>query len=118
MFSTTYHLDSFSVVRLGWPIGNSWLVPFTDIGPVLIDTSHRVLWPALVAGLKEHGLFPDNVAAVLLTHRHCDHAGNAAYLKEHYGTPIYAQRLDAEVVSGKRPAPALDVRFRLDGVMS
>lgn len=101
------------VIRLGWPVGNAWLLRETTIGPVLVDSGFPPLWPLLLRRLRRCGVEPHRLAAVVLTHRHCDHAGNAAVLQRHYGVPVYAHRCDADVLAGRSPRPRL---ARLSGV--
>jgi len=43
--------------------------------PVLVETGSRSSVPALLAGLEGLGLGPDDLAAVVVTHIHLDHAG-------------------------------------------
>lgn len=89
---------------------NVWLV---DGGPgdrFLVDTGHRLERRMLLAGLRASGFSPRELTGVLLTHRHCDHAGNAAYLRRSFGIPILAHRADAEVLTGARPKPPLQPR--------
>ncbi|MEP6502970.1 MAG: MBL fold metallo-hydrolase [Betaproteobacteria bacterium] len=49
--------------------------------PVLIDTGTSKDMPALLEGLKAYGLRPEDIALVVLTHGHSDHAGLAAEFK-------------------------------------
>ena len=46
---------------------------------MLIDCGLRKDRPALMAGLRALNIEPDGVQTLLLTHAHCDHAGNAAF---------------------------------------
>lgn len=48
-------------------------------GPVLIETGPGSTLPALQAGLAAHNLKPVDVADVLVTHIHLDHAGAAGW---------------------------------------
>src|SRR5574339_478500 len=48
-------------------------------GPVLIETGPGSTLPALLAGLAEHGVRPEDVRDVLVTHIHLDHAGAAGW---------------------------------------
>lgn len=73
----------------------------------IIDTGHVLERPTLLAGLRGSGFLPGEVSGVLLTHRHSDHAGNAAYLRAEFGLRVLAQRSDAEVLEGRRSAPRL-----------
>jgi glyoxylase-like metal-dependent hydrolase (beta-lactamase superfamily II) len=43
--------------------------------PVLVETGSQTSVPALLAALKEHGVAPDELAGVAVTHIHLDHAG-------------------------------------------
>lgn len=73
----------------------------------LIDSGHWSERVQLLAELRRSGYRPSELTGVLLTHRHSDHAGNAAYLQRAYGLKVYAHRADAEVLDGSVP------RFRL-----
>ena len=83
-----------------------------DGGPgdrFVIDTGHWVERRALLRGLRRTGLHPSELTGVLLTHRHSDHAGNAAFLRREYGVPVFAHRDDAEVLEGRRQQEPIDV---------
>ena len=43
--------------------------------PVLIETGSQSSVPALLKALDEHGVAPDDLAGVAVTHIHLDHAG-------------------------------------------
>lgn len=73
----------------------------------IIDTGHRVERALVMAGLRATGLAPRDITGVLLTHRHSDHAGNAAYLRRELGVAIHAHRDDAAILEGRREAPRL-----------
>ena len=105
------------VIRLGQPISNVWLLPSTPAGPVLVDTGHRLLWPTIRLGLRQAGFRPEDLAAVLLTHRHSDHAGNAARLAWRHGVPVYAHAMDAQVLAGQRRRPAMEPAPGVSGFM-
>lgn len=49
----------------------------------LIDCGLQKDRPELLAGLSKLGLGPADIGLVLLTHAHCDHAGNAAFFAAH-----------------------------------
>ncbi len=87
-------------------VSNVFLV---DGGPgdrFLVDTGHAAERPLLLWELRRLGLGPRDLTGVLLTHRHSDHAGNAAFLQRH-GVRVYAHRADAEVLEGRRPRTRL-----------
>ncbi|WP_027287964.1 MBL fold metallo-hydrolase [Rhodovibrio salinarum] len=48
----------------------------TQAGPVLFDTGHHATKRRLLTGLARHGLKSEDVAAVILSHLHFDHANN------------------------------------------
>ena len=43
--------------------------------PVLIETGSQSSVPALLAALEQHGVAPDSLAGIAVTHIHLDHAG-------------------------------------------
>ncbi len=73
----------------------------------LVDSGHWSERAMLLWELRRVGLRPSELTGVLLTHRHSDHAGNAAFLQRRYGVKIYAHRDDALVLEGKAPRPRL-----------
>ncbi|MBP6833534.1 MAG: MBL fold metallo-hydrolase, partial [Deltaproteobacteria bacterium] len=89
MVSNVYLLD-------GGP-GDRWLV----------DSGHWSERLQLLSELRSTGLRPSELTGVLLTHRHSDHAGNAAYLQREHGVKVLCHRADAAVLDGSTP------RFRL-----
>ena len=101
------------VGRLGWPVCNAWLLDVPEHGFVMVDSGYPALWPAMVARMRHWGVRPRDLAGVVLTHRHSDHAGNAARLLD-LGIPVHAHRRDAEVLSGERSRPRLAGIRRLE----
>ncbi len=68
---------------------------------VLIDTGFCALeLRALRRKLRELRLEAGGVKAILLTHGHMDHTGNAAALRAWTGAPIWAHAAEAEHVAG------------------
>jgi glyoxylase-like metal-dependent hydrolase (beta-lactamase superfamily II) len=74
----------------------------------LIDTGHWAERATLLWELRRAGLRPGELTGALLTHRHSDHAGNAAFLQRRYGVKIYAHRADAAVLEGAAPRPRME----------
>jgi glyoxylase-like metal-dependent hydrolase (beta-lactamase superfamily II) len=60
-------------------------------GAVLIETGPGSTRPALLTGLKEHGVEPADVRDVLVTHVHLDHAGAAGWWAGQ-GARVHAHR--------------------------
>jgi glyoxylase-like metal-dependent hydrolase (beta-lactamase superfamily II) len=85
--------------------GNAFVVDGDD-GVVLIDTGLPKRHGAILDGLKAIGRNPEDIAAIVITHGHADHAGGAAVLKRESGAALIASETDAPVVRGEAPAPA------------
>lgn len=66
----------------------SYLLPHDD-GAALIETGPASTVPMLQAQLADHGLTPNDVSEVLLTHIHLDHAGAAGRLAAEHGATVY-----------------------------
>lgn len=73
----------------------------------LVDTGHWAERATLLLELRRAGIRPSDLTGVLLTHRHSDHAGNAAFLQRRYGVKICAHRADALVLEGAALRPRL-----------
>ncbi len=67
----------------------------------LIDCGLARDRPALVAGLYELGIAHTDVRALLLTHGHCDHAGNAAFFAAQ-GATVIAHHDEARFITPPR----------------
>lgn len=76
----------------------------------LIDSGHWTERWQLLRELRASGLRPSELTGVLLTHRHSDHAGNAAYLQRAFGLRVMAHRADAEVLDGTARRPVMGDR--------
>jgi len=83
---------------------NAFIVDGDD-GVVLIDTGLPKRHGAILAGLSSIGRKPRDIAAIVITHGHADHAGGAAVLKRESGAALIASETDAPVVRGDSPAP-------------
>jgi len=88
-----HHLRISNVFLLDGGSGDRWLV----------DTGHWAERATLLYELARARIMPSELSGVLLTHRHSDHAGNARFLQERWGTKIYAHRADAEVLEESAP---------------
>ena len=73
----------------------------------LVDTGHWSERGTLLWELARAGVRPAELRGVLLTHRHSDHAGNAAFLQRRHGVKIYAHRADAAVLEKVAPRPQI-----------
>jgi glyoxylase-like metal-dependent hydrolase (beta-lactamase superfamily II) len=96
-------------LRLGTllTVSNVWLFEPEPGVRFLVDTGHRAERPVLALELRRAGLTRGQVSGVILTHRHSDHAGNAAWLRETLGCPVICHDDDADILAGRRPAAKL-----------
>lgn len=76
-------------------------------GVVVLDTGFPGDGRRIRAKLAEVGAGPRDIRAILLTHGHLDHAGNAAELRAWSGAPIYAHRADESHLRGEFPYSGL-----------
>jgi len=83
-------------------ISNVWLLTDEAGRRYLVDTGHPLERLALQASLWRRGVRgKGDLTAVLLTHRHSDHAGNAAWLRKTFDAPIACHQADADVLTGR-----------------
>jgi glyoxylase-like metal-dependent hydrolase (beta-lactamase superfamily II) len=98
-----------------WPAGLHMVRGIMSVPHVLVDESGAVLLDTGFPGdakrirqvMAEAGVGPKDVRAILLTHGHIDHAGNAAELKAWTGAPVYAHPLEQEHIDGRFPYQGL-----------
>lgn len=80
----------------------------TGDGLILVDAGVGPKGDAPLKGILESGHQLSEVKMILLTHGHADHSGNARYLHEQTGAPIFAHENCAQYVSeGNQQAIAL-----------
>ncbi len=88
-------------------IANTWLFSDGEGHTFLVDTGHRLERRSLAVSLRRAGVRRGELTAVLLTHRHSDHAGNAAWLRDELRCPVICHAADAATLGGTEPAPQL-----------
>jgi glyoxylase-like metal-dependent hydrolase (beta-lactamase superfamily II) len=88
------------------------IVLMTGERPVLVDAGSGSVPSdaALRAFLAGHGVAPEDLAWLALTHFHADHAGGAASLQRDHGVPVAAHATEAALVNARDPR-ACDARF-------
>ena len=79
---------------------SSVVLIYTSEGPVLFDTGHHTTKRRLLNGLAAHGLSPADIAAVVLSHLHFDHANNLEMFPH---ARVYVSR--AECAYAQAPHP-------------
>jgi glyoxylase-like metal-dependent hydrolase (beta-lactamase superfamily II) len=73
--------------------------------PVLIDTSMPGRSDAMFSALHDIGVFPSDIAHILLTHHDVDHIGNARQIQLKSGAAVWAAAADVPYILGdKRPS--------------
>lgn len=89
-------------------IANVWILEDRAGHRFLIDTGHAIERPLLLAELFKAGIrMPGDLTAILLTHRHSDHAGNAAWLRKRFGARVICHANDAAALTGRVSPPPL-----------
>lgn len=87
-----------------FPVGpvNAYLLSGNPL--TLVDTGPKTpeAQTALERGVTAAGARLQDIRRILLTHGHTDHAGNAAWVAQHSGAPVYVHDGDRAKVSGRR----------------
>ncbi len=91
-----------SVIRLTPARCNIWVVSRNGRS-IVVDTGISFDRSRIANALERKGLIPE---AVVLTHTHFDHAGNAAWLQAEYGAEVVVQEDEsAMLAAGEMPIP-------------
>jgi glyoxylase-like metal-dependent hydrolase (beta-lactamase superfamily II) len=85
---------------LGRGMSNAFLVRGDKA--LLVDTGIPGAAPKIEAALAKQGVSPADVSAIVVTHGHIDHMGNAAQLRKTLDAPIIAHRADLPAYSTGR----------------
>lgn len=88
------------LVRIKGAISNCYLL--LGERPVLVDTGAPGDLKRILAGIKANGVELKNLALIILTHGHSDHAGCAAELRRRSGAQIALHTGDAPLVRAGR----------------
>ena len=81
------------LIRIKGAISNCYLL--LGEKPVLVDTGAPGDLRTILAALQRHKVAPKDLALILLTHGHSDHAGCAAELKRRSGAQVAIHAGDA-----------------------
>ncbi len=83
-------------------VSNIWLLQDSLGRNYLIDSGFALERKALDISLWRSGIRnTGDLEAILLTHRHSDHAGNAAWLREKFDCPVLCHKNDAPYLDGR-----------------
>jgi glyoxylase-like metal-dependent hydrolase (beta-lactamase superfamily II) len=82
--------------RINLLIANVFLIQ--GARPVLVDTGAPNSRPRIERALRGYGVRPNDLALILLTHAHSDHAGSAADLQATWGVPLAVHADDAAML--------------------
>lgn len=72
----------------------------TGDGLVLLDCGYVEQLYLLLDGMRQLGLDPSRIKAVLMTHAHIDHCSAAEALRQLYGCKLYINRRDEAAIRG------------------
>jgi glyoxylase-like metal-dependent hydrolase (beta-lactamase superfamily II) len=96
------------ITRVPTGFVNAYLVGEPGGRWVLIDTGlPGFAWKIKAAAAARFGAW-SRPEAILLTHGHFDHSGNARQLADEWGAPIYAHRLELPYLTGRSDYPPPD----------
>ena len=76
---------------------NCYLIK-NDDDYIMVDTGFSLQRRTVKKALSQAGCRPDNLRLIVITHGDSDHAGNAAYIRQNYGTKIAMHREEASAV--------------------
>ncbi|MBR0130799.1 MAG: MBL fold metallo-hydrolase [Firmicutes bacterium] len=105
-----------------WFIGNDMFGAYilrSSEGLIMLDCMDRGFFDYLERKIVEAGLDPADLKAILITHGHADHYGDADKFREKYGCKLYMTQVDEEFandISNARPG-GKPMGFNMDGYL-
>lgn len=97
------------VVTLKLSLSNAYLIKAPR--PVLVDAGGKQDGPALQAALAEHGVALRDLAALIVTHGHADHAGGVAQIRAQVGPVVVLGQGDVPMARAGHNDEAVPTRF-------
>ena len=104
MMMTTIADSQVTPIALG-AIGKVFLVR-GDAGAILVDTGMPGQADQIVDALAAHGVKPEDIRLILITHGHVDHIGSVRELHERTGAPVAVHAGDAAALRGEEDLAA------------
>jgi hydroxyacylglutathione hydrolase len=96
-------MPSIVTIALGWV--NTYLVPGAS-GYLLVDAGYPGKQDLFFRQLSKHGIWPQEIRLIILTHAHFDHAGSLAAIGQRCGCPVLAHEAEAPLIAkGRRVIP-------------
>ncbi len=96
-------------LRMGW--SNSYLIPAAE-GVILIDAGLYGMAGRVIRALAAHGLPPDAIRLIVVTHVHLDHVGALRAIEERCGAPVMVHQAEADLLRlGKVVVPHGTTRY-------
>ncbi len=93
-----------SLINNVYPV-NVFLIE--DNGLTLIDTGFANSTDKIFATIRKGGKKTEDIKRIILTHAHPDHSGSAAEISKRLKVPVWAHRIDAEIlekgIGGRAP---------------
>jgi len=65
---------------------------------IIVDTGVPGYGPRILKTMSRHGIRPEDISLIIITHGHHDHTGSAAYLREKTGASVAIHRSDVEAL--------------------
>ncbi len=91
-------MASVKVIRIPIGYANTFLV-INGNHSILIDTGLKNHGKAILSKLKNHGIEPSDLALIIQTHTHFDHAGSTAELKALTGAKVMVHEKEASCLA-------------------
>jgi glyoxylase-like metal-dependent hydrolase (beta-lactamase superfamily II) len=83
---------------------------------ILVDTGSPLDLPLLTGQLKKHGLGLGDIALIVLTHVHFDHAGTVAAIQKISGCAVAVHHLEKDCLEKGQNAPIIPIQ-RLGSIL-